>query len=271
MTKCNGHPTEHVQPMQSAHSQPIMTISASDSSGTTGVQRDLLTISRLGGHGVSVVTAVIAQNSRETAAIAEVPEEVVIAQIDSVAEDFAPVAVKTGMLGGRRVIANVVDRLEAWGMQHVVVHPSMTSPFGVPVISPEGLTVVRDELLPMATLLFLGRTDAEALAERSLDSRQEIENAASQLRNLGAGAIAVSDAGTESEPSLLICEDGCCDWIPMPVGSLASSHSVNDTVSAAITVFLAQGLTLHAAAEAALDYLRAEMQSLQMVPSDTQG
>ena len=90
-----------------------MTIAGSDSGGGAGIQADLKTFAALGVYGTSVLTAVTAQNTVEVAAIAEVPDEVVIAQIDTVAEDIGANAVKTGMLSGRTIIQNVADRLEA--------------------------------------------------------------------------------------------------------------------------------------------------------------
>ena len=95
----------------------VMTIAGSDSGGGAGIQADLKTFAALGCYGTSVLTAVTAQNTKEVAAIAEVPEEVVIAQIDTVIEDIGVRAIKTGMLSSRVLIQNIVDRLEAWGIR----------------------------------------------------------------------------------------------------------------------------------------------------------
>ena len=110
-----------------------MTIAGSDSGAGAGIQADLKTFQALGVVGTSVLTAVTAQNTVEVAAIAEVPDEVVIAQIDTVAEDIGYDAVKTGMLSSKSIIGNVADRLEAWGHRWLVVDPVMVSKSGAPI------------------------------------------------------------------------------------------------------------------------------------------
>src|SRR5688572_32298749 len=107
-----------------------MTIAGSDSGGGAGVQADLKTFAALGVYGTSVVTAVTAQNTTSVLAIAEVPEEVVIHQIDGVLEDIGTDAIKTGMLSSGSIIEVVADRIEAWGIGNVVVDPVMVAKSG---------------------------------------------------------------------------------------------------------------------------------------------
>src|SRR3712207_7309728 len=102
-----------------------MTIAGSDSGGGAGIQADLKTFAALGVYGASALTAVTAQNTRGVVAIAEVPEEVVAAQIDAVLEDIGADAGKTGMLSGAAIVEVVADRLEAWGLDRLVVDPVM--------------------------------------------------------------------------------------------------------------------------------------------------
>src|ERR687893_2940793 len=97
-----------------------LTIAGSDSGGGAGIQADLKTFAALGVYGSSVVTAITAQNTRGVFAVAEVPEEVVAAQIDAVLEDIGADAAKTGMLSGDSIVEVVADRLEAWGIAKLV-------------------------------------------------------------------------------------------------------------------------------------------------------
>src|SRR5690606_21402783 len=92
-----------------------------------GIQADLKTFAALGVYGTSALTAVTAQNTKGVYAIAEVPEEVVAAQIDAVLEDIGADAVKTGMLSSASIIETVVDRLQAWGVTNLVVDPVMVA------------------------------------------------------------------------------------------------------------------------------------------------
>src|SRR5688500_9358470 len=98
-----------------------LTIAGSDSGGGAGIQADLKTFAAFGVYGTSAVTAITAQNTRGVFAVAEVPEEVIAMQIDVVLEDIGADAVKTGMLSSASIVEIVADRLEAWGVEHLVV------------------------------------------------------------------------------------------------------------------------------------------------------
>lgn len=227
--------------MVSTRPPRAMTISGSDSGGVTGIQADLQTFSALGVYGTSVLTAVVAQNMKETAAIAEVPEEVVIAQIDAVAEDIGAAAVKTGMLGGAGIIVNVVDRLEAWGFPHIVVHPTINSPFGVPLLSADGLKALREELIPLSTVLTADLTDAEALTNQPTQTPEQIESAAAALHEQGATTVAISGGRRNGEPAILVSESSGTTWLGAAFGDKLTPHLSNHLFSAAITAFLAHG------------------------------
>ena len=119
-----------------------MTVAGSDSGGGAGIQADLKTFAAFGVYGTSVLTAVTAQNTRGVFAIAEVPEEVVIAQIDVVLEDIGTDAAKTGMLSNPIIVENVADRLEAWGVSRLVVDPVMVAKGGARLLQPEAIAAL---------------------------------------------------------------------------------------------------------------------------------
>lgn len=161
--------------------QPIakaMTIAGSDSGGGAGIQADLKTFSALGVYGTSVLTAVTAQNTVEVSAIAEVPEEVVIAQIDTVFEDIGADAVKVGMLSSRPIIENVADRLEAWGPKHLVVDPVMVSKSGAPLLQPDAVRSLVKDLLPFASIVTPNVPEAEVLSHRKIATADDVREAA---------------------------------------------------------------------------------------------
>ncbi len=107
-----------------------MTIAGSDSGAGAGIQADLKTFAAHGIYGTSVLTAVTAQNTTSVLAIAEVPEEVIVHQIDGVMEDIGADAIKTGMLSAASIIEVVADRIEAWGITNLVVDPVMVAKSG---------------------------------------------------------------------------------------------------------------------------------------------
>ena len=122
----------------------------------------------------SVLTAVTAQNTVEVAAIAEVPDEVVIAQIDTVAEDIGADAVKTGMLSNRSIIQNVADRLEAWGIPWLVVDPVMVSKSGVRLLQANAVDALKSDLPPLASIVTPNIPEAEVLAGMTIATTNDM-------------------------------------------------------------------------------------------------
>lgn len=218
-----------------------MTIAGSDSGGGAGIQADLKTFAALGTYGTSIITAVTAQNTKEVAAIAEVPEEVVIAQIDTVAEDIGAQAAKTGMLSSKRIIVNLVDRLEAWGIPHLVVDPVMMSKAGVPLLSQDAVVTVKKELLPMATVVTPNLPEAEVLTRRSVTSQRHMEDAARAIRQLGPPVVVIKGGHLEGTPVDLVLDGEDIHWLEASRIDTTNTHGTGCTFSAAITAFLAHG------------------------------
>lgn len=219
----------------------VMTIAGSDSGGGAGIQADLKTFAALGTYGTSVLTAITAQNTREVAAIAEVPEEVVIAQIDSVMEDIGSDAVKTGMLSSKQIIANVVDRLEAWGPSHLVVDPVMVSKSGVPLLSTDAIETLREELLPMATVVTPNLPEAEILAQQDVRSQQEMESAARTLHDRGVDVVVIKGGHLEGTPVDFVFDGASSHWLEAPRVDTTNTHGTGCTFSAAIAALLSHG------------------------------
>jgi len=218
-----------------------MTISGSDSGGGAGIQTDLKTFNALGVYGTSVVTAVTAQNTIEIAAIAEVPDEVVIAQIDTVAEDVGAHAVKTGMLVNRSIVQNVADRLEAWGISFLVVDPVMVSQSGATLLRHDAVTALKSELIPKATIVTPSVSEARVLAGREIDTFEDVREAARMIHALGP-QIVVIKGGHFPGPAIDLVFDGS-EFLTLDGDTVDAPdvYGSGCTFSAAITAFLAQG------------------------------
>ena len=218
-----------------------MTIAGSDSGGGAGIQADLKTFAALGVYGTSIVTAVTAQNTVEVAAIAEVPDEVVIAQIDTVAEDIGARAVKTGMLSGRSIIHNVADRLEAWGIPWLVVDPVMVSKSGVPLLQPHAVEALQKDLMPLASIITPNIPEAEILAGMAIATADDMREAAKRIADKGPSIVIVKGGHLEGPPVDLVF-DGT-DFLPIEGERIQTrnTHGTGCTYSAAITAMLAHG------------------------------
>ncbi len=236
-----------------------MTIAGSDSGAGAGIQADLKTFAALGVFGTTIVTAVTAQNTVEVAAIAEVPEEVVIAQIDSVAEDIGARAVKTGMLSGRAIIQNVADRLEAWGIPWLVVDPVMVSKSGVPLLQPNAVEALQKDLLPQASIVTPNIPEAEILAGMSISTSDDMREAARRIAAQGP-AIVIIKGGHLDGPPVDLVFDGT-DFLPIEGERIQTrnTHGTGCTYSAAITALLAHGQPPLDAIRLARRYLEATL------------
>lgn len=247
------------------HLPRAMTIAGSDSGGGAGIQADLKTFFALGVYGTSVLTAVTAQNTVEVAAIAEVPDEVVIAQIDTVAEDIGADAVKTGMLTNRSIIQNVADRLEAWGIPWLVVDPVMVSKSGASLLNPNAVSALKKELLPLASIVTPNVPEAEILAGIAIVNDEDIQEAARRIHALGPKFVIVK-GGHREGPAVDLVFDGEA-FLPVEGERIdtRNTHGTGCTYSAAITAFLAWGLPPIDAIQMAKRYLESALRTASSI------
>ncbi len=236
-----------------------MTIAGSDSGAGAGIQADLKTFYALGVYGSSVLTAVTAQNTVEVAAIAEVPDEVVIAQIDTVGEDIGYDAVKTGMLSSKSIIGNVADRLEAWGHRWLVVDPVMVSKSGAPLLQPDAIDILKSDLLPKAAIVTPNIPEAQILADMDIVTPDDIREAARKIAALGP-RIVIMKGGHLDGPAVDLVFDGET-FLPVEGERIdtKNTHGTGCTFSAAIAAFLAHGIEPIESIQLAKRYLEAAL------------
>ena len=236
-----------------------MTIAGSDSGGGAGIQADLKTFAALGVYGTSVLTAVTAQNTVEVAAIAEVPEEVVIAQIDGVFEDIGADAVKTGMLSGKAIIQNVADRLEAWGPRWLVVDPVMMSKGGAPLLQRDAMGALKRELLPFASIITPNIPEAEILSGVKIATGDDAREAARKIHALGPRWVIVKGGHLDGPAVDLVFDGETFTPVEGERIQTANTHGTGCTYSAAIAAFLAHGLEPMDAIRLAKRYIEAAL------------
>ena len=145
-------------------SQPVvLTIAGSDSGAGAGIQADLKTFSALGVYGVSVITAITAQNTMGVRAVQEIDPDVIAAQLDAVAEDFQIAALKTGMLFSVAIIKAVVAGLKRHALRPLVVDPVMIAKSGDRLLREDAVQTLRGALLPLAHVVTPNIPEAEVL------------------------------------------------------------------------------------------------------------
>ncbi len=226
----------------SNHIPKAMTIAGSDSGAGAGIQADLKTFAAHGVYGTSVVTAITAQNTRAVLAVAEVPEEVVAPQIDAVLEDIGTDATKTGMLSSRAIIETVVDRIEAWGVDKLVVDPVMVAKSGDRLLQVDAIAALRDRLLPLALVTTPNIPEAEVLSGRTITDAKQLKEAAKAIASFGPRFVVIKGGHRDDSPIDLLFDGMYFLEFASERVQTANTHGTGCTYSAAITAQLARGI-----------------------------
>jgi hydroxymethylpyrimidine/phosphomethylpyrimidine kinase len=239
-----------------------LTVAGSDSGGGAGIQADLKTFHRFGVFGTSVVTAVTAQNTRGVFAWTAVAPELVAAQIDAVATDLRPAAVKSGMLADRAIIEAVAGALRRHALAPYVLDPVMVATSG-DALSHDGVApAITNMLLPLAALVTPNLDEAERLTGREVRDVDAMADAARALVAAGAGAALVKGGHLANDDLADVFFDGRdLRVFRAPRIDSTSTHGTGCALSAAITAQLALGHALPAAVESAIGFVRAAIAS----------
>jgi hydroxymethylpyrimidine/phosphomethylpyrimidine kinase len=236
-----------------------LTIAGSDSGGGAGIQADLKTIAALGAYGMSVITALTAQNGLGVSGIHAPEPDFVKAQMAAVLEGFPVAAAKTGMLFSTGIITALADTLENAAQKFpLVVDPVCVSQSGHQLLQENAVAALKNRMLPLAALLTPNRPEAELLAGMKIDSPEDIETAARRLLDMGAKAVLLKGGHFEAASHMT-------DWLALPGGELIqlsqpyvdtpNNHGTGCTLSAAIATGLGRGLPLTDAITLAQRYL----------------
>ena len=234
-----------------------LTIAGSDSGGGAGIQADLKTFQRFGVFGTCAITAVTAQNTREVRAVHAIPVEMVMAQLDALAADLPPAALKTGMLATAELTAAVGDAIERYGWTPYVLDPVMVASSGDRLLDPEAEGLVRDRLVGMAAIVTPNLDEAAILAGFPVNDPASMERAGRALVELGAGAALVKGGHLSGDQlvDVLVTRDGARHFAHDRIPT-TSTHGTGCTLSAGITAGLARGRLLGVAVSDALAYVR---------------
>ena len=243
----------------------VLSIAGSDSSGGAGIQADLKTFSALGVYGTTAITAITAQNTLGVHAQCPIPPQMVYDQIVAVLDDLHPLYVKIGMLSNPEIVMAVADALSKYPLS-IVLDPVMVSSSGHRLLSVEAQEVIKQKLLPMATLITPNLPEMEALTGFPLSTYKEKEKAARCLMNSGAKAILLKGGHEEGDVKTDILFSNSATGIQSTLFTsetvaTRNIHGTGCTLSSAITAFLARGLALEEAIVEAKKYISNAIQS----------
>ncbi|GLU47802.1 bifunctional hydroxymethylpyrimidine kinase/phosphomethylpyrimidine kinase [Nocardiopsis ansamitocini] len=236
----------------------ILSIAGTDPSGGAGIQADLKAFSALGGYGMTVVTALVAQTTTGVTEVHDVPARFVTSQLDTLLRDVRVDAVKIGMLSNAEVIGAVADAIDAYRLPNVVLDPVMVAKSGDRLLAEEAVGALRSQLLPRADLItpnlpesadLLGCTEAVDLAEMAEQAHRLVE--------LGPARVLLKGGHLRGATStdLLLAPDAPPETLTAPRVDTTNTHGTGCTLSSAIAALRPQRPDWSSAVRDAKSYL----------------
>jgi hydroxymethylpyrimidine/phosphomethylpyrimidine kinase len=220
----------------------LLTIAGSDSSGGAGIQADIKTFSAHKVYGMSVITAVTAQNTTGVKSVCELPVEIIRDQLESVFTDMPPDAIKTGMLSNPEIIECISKGLLRHKGSNLVVDPVMVSTSGHRLLSEDALSALKDHLFPLARVITPNIYEAEILSGGKISNKKDMVDAAMEISNKLDGWVVIKGGHLKE----------CCDdllyskneklWLKARKINNKNTHGTGCTLSSAIASNLALGM-----------------------------
>jgi hydroxymethylpyrimidine/phosphomethylpyrimidine kinase len=243
----------------------LLTLAGSDSGGGAGIQADLKTFAAHGAYGMSVITALTAQNTREVTAVHETPPEMVAAQIDAIFDDIGADAVKIGMLASAPIIRAVAGRLRVWAPPGlpVVLDPVMIAKSGAALLRDDAVEALIADLLPLCTLVTPNAPELERLTGLAVRDEDSQLRAAEELGKSAGGAAVLAKGGhlPGDEVVDLLLSEGSGWRFAHPRVETRATHGTGCTLSAAIASRLGWGDGLAQAVGGGIAYLQGAMEA----------
>lgn len=234
-----------------------LTIAGSDSGGGAGIQADLKTFHELDVFGMSVLTALTAQNTLGVHGVHEVPPAFVRSQLDAVVSDIGVDAVKLGMLASAPIASAVAEGLRAHRLSTVVVDPVCASKHGDPLLSEEAVGALREEILPLAEVATPNTGEVAVLTGVQVSTVADLRAGAEAFHALGPRWVLVKGGHLEDNPAAvdLLFDGETAHEITGRRHDTPHTHGTGCTLAAAVTAYRARGLDVVAAVRAAKEFV----------------
>ncbi len=240
-----------------------LTIAGSDSGGGAGIQADLKTFSALGCYGMTVITALTAQNTVSVTGIQAVPPDFIALQMDAVMTDIGADAVKIGMLHSPEVIRTVARCLRQYECETIVLDPVMVTRNGDKLLQDDAVLALKENLFPMAAVITPNLAEASILLGREITERSQMSDACRDLASLGCDRVFLKGGALAGSVSVDFFYDSSNEEmreLESPRVVTPNSHGTGCTLSSAIAAFLAKGVALSDATLKAKQYIDGALQ-----------
>jgi hydroxymethylpyrimidine/phosphomethylpyrimidine kinase len=250
----------------------VLTIAGSDSSGGAGIQADLKVMTALGAYGMSVITAITAQNTLGVTFIQDVSLEVIEAQIDAVLDDIDADIVKIGMLASPEIVACVASCLRRHRVQRIVLDPVLRATSGASLGGDDTAQAMIEYLFPMASLITPNLDEASLLLGYEVTNPVDFKNAAQDLLSLGPRAVLIKGGHLDATHAELVdylmwrtLEDGLevihSEEFKHARVLTNNTHGTGCSLASAIATYLAGNHDLSHAVAKAISYVQAGLEA----------
>jgi len=220
-----------------------LTIAGSDPTGGAGIQADLKTFAAMGVYGLSVITSLTAQNASGVQAIHPVPAAFIRYQIQSLLADFRIRALKIGMVYQINAIIEVAEIIREHQLKNLVMDPIFAASAGGSLLQEEGIEILREELIPMATLVTPNLDEAGVLSGLEVKDLDGMKEAARRIHRMGPAYVLIKGGHLKGDVQDLLF-DGHTDLVIPMERTPKEVRGTGCTLSAAITAGLARGLNI---------------------------
>ncbi|MCD8306636.1 MAG: bifunctional hydroxymethylpyrimidine kinase/phosphomethylpyrimidine kinase [Clostridia bacterium] len=233
----------------------VLTVAGSDCSGGAGIQADLKTMTVLGCYGMSVITAITAQNTTGVQLAFETPPDMIAAQLDSVFADIFPDAVKCGMFASPEAVRITAGKFKEYGAKNIVADPVMASTSGSTLTCSAAVQEMKESLFPLAAIITPNIQEAEVLSGACIRSPEDMEKAALGLSKEYGCAVLVKGGHFETSSNDCLAYEGAAVWLKHAKIYNPNTHGTGCTLSSAIASYLAMGEDLVSSVCKAKEYL----------------
>lgn len=233
----------------------VLTIAGSDSSGGAGIQADLKTMTSYKIYGMSVITALTAQNTTGVYGVFESSPEFVSQQMDAIFNDIYPDAVKIGMVSNKEIISVIADKLIEYKAENIVLDPVMVSTSGSKLCKDDSIVMLIDKLMPLATVITPNIQEAQVLCGFNIESKEDMQRAAVKISENYSGYILIKGGHLTSSSDDLLYYDGKFMWYEQTRIENQNTHGTGCTLSSAIACNLAEGYDINTSIQNAKKYI----------------
>ena len=233
----------------------ILTIGGSDSSGAAGIQADLKTFSAARMYGISVITALTAQNSTAVNTIFPVSPDIVREQLDAVFSDLDIAAVKIGMMYSAENVKLVAEYLRKNLPRLIVLDPILNSSTGTPLLQENAINILKNSLFPIAALITPNIAEASFFAGMPVNDLPSMKEAAAILQSFGSANVLVKGGHLEGFPVDVLYTGKKFFIFESPRIISNNGRGLGCTFSSAITVCLARGMSMEESVDTAKKYI----------------